>query len=167
MCPPAPDSGDDHHLFNRAAMNAPPSPPHTFAPANDEPLVLGPSVVLNGSIESSGEVVIYGRVEGQVRANRVLIAQPAKVSGTLVASEVIIDGEADDILIFAAKIVLRDGSYVTGEIWHKELVLEAGHVFEGKSRRHVSPQNLASSMMDSPPAQKPVKEAGDAPETDN
>jgi cytoskeletal protein CcmA (bactofilin family) len=85
----------------------------------------------------------------------------------LVAFEVIIDGEADDILIFASKIVLRDGSYGTGEIWHKELVLEAGNLFEGKSRRHVAPQALPSSMMESPPVQKPVDETGDAAETDN
>jgi hypothetical protein len=87
----------------------------------------------------------------------------------LVAFEVIIDGEADDILICASKIVLRDGSYGTGEIWHKELVLEAeaGNPFEGKSRRHVAPQALPSSMMESPPVQKPVDETGDAAETDN
>jgi cytoskeletal protein CcmA (bactofilin family) len=148
-------------------MNAPPSPPNKSAPASDDPLVLGPSVVLHGSIELSGDLVIYGRLEGQVRADRVLIAQTARFSGTLVASEVVIDGEAEDILAFAGKIVLRDGSYVTGEIWHRELVLEAGHVFEGKSRRHVHPQTLASSMTDSPPMQKPVEDTDGGAGTGN
>ena len=156
----------EHQRLIRAAMNTPPSPPHTFAPANDGPLVLGPSVVLNGSMELSGELVIHGRVEGQVRADRVLIAQSARVSGILIASEVTIDGEADDILIFAAKIMLRDGSYVTGEIWHKELLLEAGHLFEGKSRRHIDPQALASSMTNSPVIKTPIEAAVDSAETD-
>jgi cytoskeletal protein CcmA (bactofilin family) len=72
-----------------------------------------------------------------------LIASGGSVSGTIVATEVIVEGDAVDALIFADRIVLRHGAHVTGEILHKELVLEAGHMFEGKSRRHADPRSLA------------------------
>jgi cytoskeletal protein CcmA (bactofilin family) len=72
-----------------------------------------------------------------------LIVSGGTVSGTIVATEVIVEGDAIDALIFADRIVLRDGAHVTGEIWHRELVLEAGHMFEGKSRRHDDPRALA------------------------
>lgn len=110
-------------------------------------MVLGPSTALTGAIELPGELVIQGLLDGQVNAERVFIAPHAKVSGTVVAREVIVEGEAEDVVILADKIVLRDGSYVTGEIWHKELLLEAGHLFEGKSRRHANPQELAATMI--------------------
>jgi cytoskeletal protein CcmA (bactofilin family) len=63
----------------------------------------------------------------------------------VVASEFIVEGQVVDGLIFADRVVLREGAYVTGEIWHRELVLEAGHLFEGKSRRHEAPRSLAPS----------------------
>jgi cytoskeletal protein CcmA (bactofilin family) len=97
---------------------------------------LAASITLNGAIELPCKIVIQCQLDGEVKAHRVLIGPDGKVSGTVIAAEVIVEVEAEDVLILADRIVLRNGSYVTGEIWHKELVLEAGHLVEGKSRRH-------------------------------
>lgn len=112
-------------------------------PANDVPIVLGPTASVIGCLALAGDAIIQGCVDGEIRASTVLIVSGGSVSGTIVASEVIVEGDAVDALIFADRIVLRDGAHVTGEIWHKELVLEAGHIFEGKSRRHDDPRSLA------------------------
>jgi len=112
-------------------------------PANDVPLVLGPTASVIGCLALVGDAIIQGYVDGEIRAATVLIVSGGSVSGTIVASEVIVEGDASDALIYADRIVLRDGAHVTGEIWHKELVLEAGHMFEGKSRRHDDPRSLA------------------------
>jgi cytoskeletal protein CcmA (bactofilin family) len=141
-------------------MNTPSPPLCDFAPANDVPLILGPTTTVNGAIELPGELVIQGLLEGQVKAYKVTVGPNGTVSGTLIAAEVVIEGEAEDILILADKIVLRNGSYVTGEIWHKELVLEAGHLFEGKSRRHADPRALASSMIEISVTSEPIDEGG-------
>ncbi|MBY0226201.1 MAG: polymer-forming cytoskeletal protein [Hyphomicrobium sp.] len=113
------------------------------APANDVPMVIGSTASAIGCLALTGTAIIQGYVEGEIRADIVLIATGGTVVGTVVAAEVIVEGEAIDALIFGDRIVLRDGSHVTGEIWHKELVLEAGHMFEGKSRRHDAPRSLA------------------------
>lgn len=112
-------------------------------PANDVPIVLGPTASVVGCLALDGDAIVQGNVDGEIRAVTVLIMRGGSVSGTIVASEVIVEGDAVDALIFADRIVLRDGAQVTGEIWHKELVLEAGHMFEGKSRRHDDPKSLA------------------------
>jgi cytoskeletal protein CcmA (bactofilin family) len=112
-------------------------------PANDVPVILGPTASVIGCLALVGDAIIQGYVDGEIRASTVMITSGAAVSGTIVASEVIVEGDAVDALIFADRIVLRDGAHVTGEIWHKELVLEAGHMFEGKSRRHDDPKSLA------------------------
>jgi cytoskeletal protein CcmA (bactofilin family) len=113
------------------------------APANDVPMVIGATASAIGCLALTGTAIVQGYVEGEIRADTVLITTSGKVVGTVVASEVIGEGEEVDALIFGDRIVLRDGSHVTGEIWHKELVLEAGHMFEGKSRRHDTPRSLA------------------------
>jgi hypothetical protein len=51
--------------------------------------------------------------------------------------------EAVEAFIFADRVVLYDGAYVTVEIWHKELVPESGHMFESRRRRHDHPKSLA------------------------
>lgn len=112
-------------------------------PANDVPLVLGPTASVIGCLALVGDAIIQGFLDGEIRAATVLISSGGSVSGTIVATEVIVEGDAVDALIYADRIVLRDGAHVTGEIWHRELVLEAGHMFEGKSRRHDDPRTLA------------------------
>lgn len=112
-------------------------------PANDIPIVMGPTASVIGCLSLVGDVIIQGYVDGEIRAATILIASGGSVSGTIVASEVVVEGDAVDALIFADRIVLRDDAHVTGEIWHKDLVLEAGYLFEGKSRRHDDPRSLA------------------------
>lgn len=115
----------------------------TQLPANDAPLVIGAKATLLGCLSVEGDVIVHGNIDGEIRAEAVLIATGATVAGTIVAAEVVVEGTASDALIFADRIVLRDQSNTTGEIWHQELVLEAGHLFEGKSRRHNDPRSLA------------------------
>jgi cytoskeletal protein CcmA (bactofilin family) len=110
-----------------------------------------------GCLALPGEAIIKGRLEGEIKADGVLVSRGGTISGTLIATEVTIEGEDLDAVIFADKVILRDGSTVTGEIWHK-LVLEAGHLFEGKSRRHDNPRSLAPS----PPAASEDEEPFDA-----
>jgi cytoskeletal protein CcmA (bactofilin family) len=95
-----------------------------------------------------GDAIIHGQVDGELRADSVFIAKGGTVLGTIVAGEVVVEGSALEALVFADRIVLRQGSQTTGEIWHKELVLEAGHLFEGKSRRHSEPRSLAPADED-------------------
>jgi cytoskeletal protein CcmA (bactofilin family) len=111
-----------------------------------------------GCLALPGEAIIQGHLEGEIKADGVLVSRGGTISGTVIATEVTIEGEVLDALIFADKVILRDGSTVTREIWHKELVLEAGHLFEGKSRRHDDPRSLAPS----PPAASEDEEPFDA-----
>ncbi|MBY0226273.1 MAG: polymer-forming cytoskeletal protein [Hyphomicrobium sp.] len=90
-------------------------------PANDIPIVLGPTASVVGCLALDGDAIVQGHVDGEFRAVTVLIMRGGSVSGTIVASEVIVEGDAVDALIFADRIVLRDGAHVTGEIWHQEL----------------------------------------------
>lgn len=78
--------------------------------------------------------------------------------GNLMAAEVTIEGAAIAALIFADKVSLRVGSILTGEIWYTELVLEAGHLFEGKSRRHDDPKSLAPAQQLTLEEEEPLDE---------
>jgi cytoskeletal protein CcmA (bactofilin family) len=116
------------------------------AQANDAPLILSAATTVLGCMELPGEVILHGHLDGELHAARVFVSRGGIVSGTVIASEVVIDGEARDAIIYANRIVLRRGARVTGEIYHRELVLEEGNLFEGKSRRHADPTSLAPAV---------------------
>jgi cytoskeletal protein CcmA (bactofilin family) len=60
-------------------MNTPSPPLCDFAPANDEPLILGPTTTVNGAIELPGELVIQGLLEGQVKADKVTVGPRLRI----------------------------------------------------------------------------------------
>jgi cytoskeletal protein CcmA (bactofilin family) len=128
----------------------------------DVPLSLGPKASVIGWLAFPGQANIQGRLEGEIKADKILVSRGGTITGTVIATVVTIEGIARDALIFADNVILRDGSTVTGEIWHKELVLEAGHLFEGKSRRHEDPRSLAPAPPPSSEDAEPFDdEAGD------
>lgn len=72
-----------------------------------------------------------------------MVAKTGTVEGTIVASTVTVAGGVNG-LIFADKLVLKTDCEVEGEIYHREFVLEQGSNFEGKSRPHEKPLELAT-----------------------
>ncbi len=106
--------------------------------ANSELLVLGRRVIIAGTLSYDGEVVLGGRIEGDVRCRSLEIAERGSVDGDIVAERVVVLGEVAGS-IYANEIVLKTACTVSGEIYHRNLVLEDGCFFEGQSRRDADP----------------------------
>ncbi len=64
-------------------------------------------------------------------------------AGAVVADAVTVLGEVTGE-IFANHLTLKKASSVAANIFHKHLSLEDGCYFEGKSRRHADPLQLAT-----------------------
>jgi cytoskeletal protein CcmA (bactofilin family) len=101
-------------------------------------LVLNRRVTIVGSIAFDGEVVLGGHIEGEVRCKSLEIAERGSVDGDIVAERVVVLGEVAGT-IHANEIVLKTACTVSGEIYHRHLVLEDGCFFEGQSRRDNDP----------------------------
>lgn len=107
-----------------------------------------PVVVLNRRVEivgaffCDGDVVLEGKVEGEVRCKTLRVAERGVVDGEIIADRVIVLGEVFGS-IHANELILKAACTVEGQIYHRNLVLENGCFFEGKSRRHPNPLHLA------------------------
>jgi cytoskeletal protein CcmA (bactofilin family) len=108
------------------------------AHANSEVLVINRRVMIAGSLSFDGEVVLGGRIEGDVRCKSLEVGERGSVDGDIVAERVVVLGEIVGC-IHANEIVLRTACSVSGEIYHRHLVLEDGCFFEGQSRRDADP----------------------------
>jgi cytoskeletal protein CcmA (bactofilin family) len=115
------------------------------------PLSIGSKVTIVGNIECDGPIAIEGTVHGEVRGALVTISRYGTVTGRIIADHVTVEGGVSGE-IYANKLILKPSCDVEGEIYHRELSLEDGSYFDGKSRPHKAPLELAkSSTQDAPP----------------
>ena len=77
---------------------------------------------------------IFGRVEGELRASTVEIAQGAEVEGDIVADDLSVGGRVKGT-IHANRVKLNGSAVVEGDIFHRSLSIEENARFEGSSRR--------------------------------
>lgn len=114
------------------------------AAVSNAPLAIGPQVTIVGNVEFDGAIEIDGFVNGEVRSASVNITRGGTVTGLIVARQVTVSGGVSGS-IFAEQLVLKPDCDVEGEICYRELALEDGSYFEGKSRPHKSPLELAAA----------------------
>jgi cytoskeletal protein CcmA (bactofilin family) len=117
----------------------------TTAPAIEIPtaLALSSKVIIVGSVQYNGPIQLDGVVQGEVRCDELTVSRQSTVEGVIVADTVTVLGRVNGS-IYANKLVLKSACDVEGEIYHRELALEDGSYFEGKSRPHQTPLELAS-----------------------
>jgi cytoskeletal protein CcmA (bactofilin family) len=97
-----------------------------------------------GKITGQGALTIFGRVEGEVRASNVVIAEGAEMVGDVVAEELTVGGHVKGT-IRANRVKLNGTSVVEGDIFHRTLAIDENAHFEGASRRNENPIETPSN----------------------
>ena len=107
--------------------------------------------MVDGTLTSTGDIQIDGRVEGDVRSMGLVIGEKAVVHGEVLAEEVTIRGRVQGG-IRAKKVLLCSTCHVEGNILHEAFAVEAGAFFEGNCRHADNP--LSEEHNPKPPAFK-------------
>ena len=111
----------------------PPLPP-AQKPGADETSSISAGMTVTGKISGEGTVQVFGRVEGELRASTVLIAEGAEVEGDIIADDLSVGGRVKGT-IHANRVKLNSSAAVEGDIFHRSLSIEENARFEGSSRR--------------------------------
>jgi len=115
------------------------------------PSVIGADLAISGNLVSKGEVQIDGEVQGDIHGMNVIIGERARITGTIIAEEVVVRGHLLGS-IRGRRVMLQSTSHVEGDIFHQTLAIEQGAYFEGKSRRTDDPlANLQAPQIGPPP----------------
>jgi cytoskeletal protein CcmA (bactofilin family) len=131
---PGPDMKPDLKAISRAAHN-------------DAPLILVARSVISGTLEHPSEVWLDGSFDGFLVCEALVIGKTGKFTGQLIASSVVVAGEAD-AEVYANQLVLKGGCRVHGEIFHEHLEIEEAAYFDGKSRRLANTKAAGLSRFD-------------------
>jgi cytoskeletal protein CcmA (bactofilin family) len=121
---------------NGSGLTRAPAP--SRGPERGTPSVIGADITIMGNLVSRGEVQIDGEVQGDLHGTNILIGERARITGGIVAEEVVIRGHVMGS-VRGRRVMLQSSSHVEGDIFHASLSIEQGAYFEGKSRRSDDP----------------------------
>ena len=110
------------------------------APAKPKPAasVLSSDLIITGNVRTSGDITVEGTVEGDIRAQVLIVGESATVKGEVIADEVVVHGRVVGRLR-GLKVRLSSTARCEGDIVHKTIAIESGAHFEGSVQRHDDP----------------------------
>jgi cytoskeletal protein CcmA (bactofilin family) len=126
-----------------------PAPKRARAPS--APSIISADMVINGALNSTGDIQVDGRVDGDVRSVGLVIGDKAEIHGEVLAEDVTVRGKVVG-RIRARKVLLAATSHVEGDILHEAFAVESGAFFEGNCRHSDDP--LADNALDSDESRK-------------
>lgn len=95
--------------------------------------VVGPSVKIQGDLNSEGNIKIEGQVVGKVRTSQsVYVGEAAKITADVFAGNAIIAGEMKGNLKISGNLFLQSTCRIVGDINCAVLRVEDGAQFNGK-----------------------------------
>jgi len=117
----------------------------------------GRGMVVTGKVICPGTLQIFGCVTGEIHAGHLIVCEGARVEGTIVAQEAVIQG-AFKGTVYGNNVRLQNTAVVDGEIFNRSLSIEQDAQFEGVSRRLDRPVDPPSN--DEPPAEPAIAAPG-------
>ena len=87
--------------------------------------IIGKGVIFKGKISNASTIEINGRVEADIKSEKVTVGKQAHLEGSIVSELVVISGNYQG-KIKADSVWLTDSSVITGEINYKSLQMDRG-----------------------------------------
>ena len=152
-------------MFSSKSKDTPPPPPPSAQAAqakrpmrsSSAPSIISADLVVQGTLTSSGDIQIDGKVEGNVNSTGLVIGDKAYIEGDVMAEDVTVRGRVKGA-IRARKVLLASTCHVEGDILHEAFAVETGAFFEGNCRHADNPlaQQEASRVV--APAPQPMQQ---------
>jgi cytoskeletal protein CcmA (bactofilin family) len=100
--------------------------------------MIGKGITIRGSLTGGGDLVVEGRVEGQIALkNHLTIEGTGKVQADIRAEELTINGEASGNIDASSRVAISASAKVAGDIKAPRVVIEDGAVFNGSIEMEV------------------------------
>ena len=93
--------------------------------------VISSDTIIKGKIDFKGELLIEGKVSGDILGDNLTLGPSAKVDGKIIVKAITVQGSFTGF-IRSDTVKLDSGSTVKGDIEHSEISIETGANFNGK-----------------------------------
>ncbi len=108
--------------------------------------VIGKGTVLEGNIETSGNIRIEGRIMGNIKSkSKIALGHSSLVDGNVTAQNADVEGTVKGKVEIADLLVLKATATVHGDISTGKLVVEPGAVFNGTCKMGAAVKDIKSA----------------------
>jgi cytoskeletal protein CcmA (bactofilin family) len=95
--------------------------------------IIGADSEFKGELSVKGTVRVDGFLEGEIRADWVIVGESGRIKGNITSRGTIVGGKVEGNIHANEIVELKHDSYVTGEIRSGKLAVSEGAVFVGYS----------------------------------
>jgi cytoskeletal protein CcmA (bactofilin family) len=107
---------------------------------------IGKGTVLEGNVETFGNIRIEGKVIGNIKSKSKVVLGPSSfVDGNILAQNAEIEGEVKGVMEVTELLVLKPTAVIHGEITTNKLIVESGATFNGGVKMGVSIKEIKIS----------------------
>ena len=107
---------------------------------------IGKGTVLEGNIETSGNIRIDGRIMGNIKSKaKIVLGSSSLVDGNVTAQNADLEGTVKGKVEIADLLVLKATATVHGDISTGKLVVEPGAVFNGTCKMGAAVKDIKSA----------------------
>lgn len=112
--------------------------------------IVGANVKLVGTLADANEIVIHGKIEGEVISEKnVIVSETAYIKGPVSAETVQIAGEVHGSIVATGRLEILPTGKVFGSTTTKDLNIRSGAIFVGKSNMPEGEKGLMATDKDS------------------
>lgn len=104
---------------------------------------IGKGTVLEGNIETYGNIRIEGKVIGNIKSkSKIALGNSSHVEGNIMAQNADVEGEVKGRIEISEMLILKATAVVHGDIITGKLVVEPGAVFNGSCKMGASVREI-------------------------
>ena len=119
--------------------------------------VVGANVKLVGTLQDASDIVIHGRIEGEVISSQgITVAETAYIKGPVSADVISIAGKIRGSITATGRLEILPTGKVFGSITSKDLSIKSGAIFIGKC---TMPEQEKEEMEEEKTIEEPKKES--------
>ncbi len=102
-------------------------------PASGKPATIGPTVQIEGRMESQEDLILEGRFKGTIslKKNTLTVGENGSLEAEVHAHTLLVDGTVNGDLYASERLNIRKSARITGNIYAPRISLEDGARFRG------------------------------------
>ena len=111
--------------------------------ASNSSNIIGKGTVVEGNIETFGNIRVEGKVNGSVKSkSKIALGQSSFVEGNVIAQNAEISGEVKGLVEVSDQLILRPSSIINGDIVTNKLIVESGATFNGGCKMGIAQKEI-------------------------
>ena len=121
-----------YNPFNENVIEVKPKTEKEIVGNSKSSLMIGPGVIITGTIKASNEVTVLGTIDGDIECNSVTINKTGNVKGKIKTETMTVEGKAEGEVNVNTVLSIKSEGHVSGKVFYGEIQIDEGGKISGE-----------------------------------